>query len=100
MQIVIPKEKLNNILFPIFDEIYGVLNNEKDNTRYFDEYGEGRVHVRTRKKVGYILFKDFQKMNEFINLPSEIWFGSFIDWFHQNYGVKLDSELSWLSYKL
>ena len=100
MQYIIERERLNNVAFPILDEIYGVLSNKKDKTRYFDEYGDGRVHVRTRKKTGYILFSDFKKMKEELDLPQELWFEIFLDWFENRYGVRLDPELAWLSYSL
>jgi hypothetical protein len=100
MDFVIPKERLNNILFPILDEVYGPLDNSMDESKYFDEYGMGRVHVRTRKKVGYVLYKDFQKLIEELPLPLYVWFNTFIDWFYERYNVKLDPDLSWLSYQL
>ena len=71
MKYKISENKLNELGAIVLDDIYGPLHTEKDNNRYFDDNGKGRIHVR--RNTPHILFKDYQKMALSIDLKTDVW---------------------------
>ena len=47
MKIKISEKRLNEVCFPVLDEVYGILTTT-DNYRFFDEYGQGRILIRKK----------------------------------------------------
>ena len=71
MKYEISQEKLNHLGSVVLDDIYGPLHTERDDNRYFDDNGKGRIHVR--KNTPHILFKDYQKMLSAIDVDTNVW---------------------------
>jgi hypothetical protein len=98
MKYEINQHRLNELGSILLDEIYGPLHTEKDNNRYFDDNGKGRIHIR--KNVPYILFKDYQKMYSTIDVKTDVW-GQIIQfWFKNRYDRNLFDEFAWLTYDI
>ena len=98
MKYKISQEKLNHLGSDVLNDIYGQLQTQKDPNRYYDENGKGRIHVR--KNVPHILFKDYQKMVEAIDVTSDIWGQIIQHWLKENYGRNQFDEFAWLSYDI
>jgi hypothetical protein len=98
MKYEISQDKLNKLGSSILDDIYGPLHTEKDNNRYFDDNGKGRIHVR--RNTPHILFKDYQKMASAIDVNTDVWGHIIQYWMEERYGRKLFDEFAWLSYDI
>jgi hypothetical protein len=98
MMYQISQDKLNELGASVLDDIYGPLHTEKDNNRYFDDNGNGRIHVR--KNIPYILFKDYQKMSSAIDVKTDVWANIIQYWLKDRYGRNLFDEFAWLSYDI
>lgn len=98
MKYEIKQDKLNYLGALILDDIYGELHTQKDNNRFYDENGKGRIHVR--KNVPHILFKDYEKMMSEIDVDAHVW-GQIIQyWLKERYGRQLFDEIAWLTYDI
>jgi hypothetical protein len=98
MKYEITQDKLNLLGANVLDGIYGDLHTEKDNNRYFDINGEGRIHIR--KNVPHILFKDYQKMSSQIDVKTNVWAQIIQNWLKEKYGRNIFDEFGWLTYNL
>jgi len=98
MKYEITQDKLNQLGGNILDEIYGQLHTEKDNNRYFDDNGNGRIHIR--KNIPHILFKDYQKMVSQIDVETNVWALIIQNWLKEKYGRNIFDEFGWLTYNL
>jgi len=98
MKYEISQEKLNHLGSVVLDDIYGPLHTERDDNRYFDDNGKGRIHVR--KNTPHILFKDYQKMVSAIDVDTDVWGHIIQHWMEERYGRKLFDEFAWLSYEI
>ena len=98
MKYEISQDKLNQLGASVLDDIYGPLHTEKDNNRYFDDNGKGRIHVR--RNIPHILFKDYQKMVSEIDVNTNVWSHIIQHWFKDRYDRKLFDEFAWLTYEL
>jgi len=97
MDVKISEERLNDICFPIIDEVFGVLSTP-DNYRFFDESGEGRILIR--KNQPHITFKDYRKLSSEIELNPYIWGVVLKHWLKQNFGVNVKPEFVWLTWSI
>ena len=98
MKYEITQEKLNQLGASILDDIYGPLHTEKDNNRFFDDNGKGRIHVR--RNTPHILFKDYQKMVSAIEVKTGVCVHIIQYWLEERYGRKLFDEFAWLTYDI
>lgn len=98
MDYKIPQDKLFQLGKNILDEIYGPLHPQNDKNRLFDDNGKGRIHIR--KNVPYILFKDYQKMSEQMDVGTGLWGQIIQSWMNERYSRKLFDEFAWLTYEL
>jgi len=98
MNYEITQDKLNDLGARVLDDIYGPLHTERDNNRYFDDNGKGRIHIR--RNTPYILFKDYQKMTLAIDANNSVWGHIIQYWFNDRYGRNIFDEFAWLSYDI
>jgi hypothetical protein len=98
MNYEITQDKLNDLGARVLDDIYGPLHTQRDNNRYFDDNGEGRIHIR--RNTPYILFKDYQKMALAIDVNNSVWGHIIQHWFKDRYGRNIFNEFAWLSYDI
>ena len=98
MKYEITQDKLNQLGGNVLDEIYGELHTKKDNNRFFDDNGNGRIHIR--KKVPHILFKDYQKMVSQIDVQTNVWGQIIQNWLKEKYARNLFDEFAWLTYDI
>jgi hypothetical protein len=97
MDIKISEDRLNEISFPILDEVYGILNTP-DKTRFYDESGEGRILIR--KNQPHIYFKDYRKLSSIMDLQPHIWGIVIKNWLKQNFGINVKPEFVWMSWTI
>ena len=98
MKYEITQDKLNLLGAAILNDIYGQLHTQKDNNKFYDEDGKGRIHIR--KNIPHILFKDYQKMASEIDVDTNVW-GQIIQyWLKDSYGRNLFDEFGWLTYDI
>jgi len=98
MNYEITQDKLNDLGARVLDDIYGPLHTERDNNRYFDDNGKGRIHIR--RNTPYILFKDYQKMALAIDVNNSVWGYIIQYWLNDRYGRNIFDEFAWLSYDI
>lgn len=95
MNIKISEERLNDICFPVLDEVFGVLTTP-DNYRFYDEMGNGRILIRKNKS--HITFGDFKKLMSSIELNPHIWGIAIKNWLKYNFGINVNDEFVWLTW--
>jgi hypothetical protein len=93
----ISQERLNEICFPILDEVYGVLTT-KDKIHFYDENGQGRIYIR--RKEPHIYFKDYKKLISELELNTHIWGLVLKNWIKENFNIKVEGEFSWLTWSI
>ena len=98
MNYEITQDKLNDLGARVLDDIYGPLHTERDNNRYFDDNGKGRIHIR--RNTPYILFKDYQKMALAIDVNNSVWGHIIQYWLNDRYDRNIFDEFAWLSYDI
>jgi hypothetical protein len=98
MNYEITQDKLNHLGAHVLDDIYGHLHTQKDNNRYFDDNGKGRIHIR--RNTPHILFKDYKKMVSEIDVDTNAWGHIIQHWFNDRYGRNVFDEFAWLSYEI
>lgn len=98
MNYEITQDKLNDLGARVLDDIYGPLHTQRDNNRYFDDNGKGRIHIR--RNTPYILFKDYQKMALAIDVNNSVWGHIIQFWLNDRYGRNIFDEFAWLSYDI
>ena len=98
MNYEITQDKLNDLGARVLDDIYGPLHTQRDNNRYFDDNGKGRIHIR--RNTPYILFKDYQKMALAIDVNNSVWGHIIQHWFNDRYGRNIFDEFAWLTYDI
>ena len=98
MNYEITQDKLNDLGARVLDDIYGPLHTQKDNNRYFDDNGKGRIHIR--RNTPYILFKDYQKMALAIDVNNSGWGHIIQYWLNDRYGRNIFDEFAWLTYDI
>lgn len=98
MNYEITQDKLNDLGANVLDDIYGPLHTRKDNNRYYDDNGKGRIHIR--RNTPYILFEDYQKMVLKIDVNNPTWGHIIQYWLNDRYGRNIFDEFAWLSYDI
>ena len=98
MNYEITQDKLNDLGARVLDDIYGPLHTQRDNNRYFDDNGKGRIHIR--RNTPYILFKDYQKMALAIDVNNSGWGHIIQYWLNDRYGRNIFDEFAWLTYDI
>jgi hypothetical protein len=98
MNYEITQDKLNDLGARVLDDIYGPLHTQRDNNRYFDDNGKGRIHIR--RNTPYILFKDYQKMALAIDVNNSVWGHIIQYWLNDRYGRNIFDEFAWLTYDI
>ena len=97
MKIKISEKRLNEVCFPVLDEVYGILTTT-DNYRFFDEYGQGRILIR--KKQPHIYFKDYRKISSELELDTHIWGIIIKNWIKENFNIDVKPEFVWLTWSI
>ena len=98
MNYEITQDKLIDLGARVLDDIYGPLHTQRDNNRYFDDNGKGRIHIR--RNTPYILFKDYQKMALAIDVNNSVWGHIIQYWLNDRYGRNIFDEFAWLTYDI
>lgn len=97
MDIKISQKRLNEICFPILDEVYGILTTP-NKTNFYDENGNGRIYVR--RKEPHIYFKDYKKIISELELNTYIWGLIIKDWIKDRNNINVNDEFSWLTWSI